>query len=179
MRSSAQPRLKAFLPSRCSRQGRQGSSLPVPEAFLPVGIKVETKHLSCPGVSGVISPRGQKGTHQIAVSKVAAAPQGRSCHLGAIRGEGKVCTKPPESACVSCPCPGSWLPPASAPRLSGTHSSPTFAGGRQHTKGALERECNPLLLAFHSISVIRAIIYWGFLFLFEILKYKICIHMYA
>ena len=91
-RSLVQRRLKASLPSHRSRQGRQGCSLPVPEAFLAVGIKVETKRLSCWGTSGIISPRGQKGTHQIAVSRVAAAPQGRSCRLGAIRGKGKVCT---------------------------------------------------------------------------------------
>lgn len=43
-----------------------------------LGIKAETKRRSCPGPSGVISPRGQKGTHRIAASRVARAPHGRS-----------------------------------------------------------------------------------------------------
>lgn len=147
------------MPSQRSGQGGQGRSLPAPEAFLPLGITVETKRLSCLGASGVISPRGQKGTHQIAVSRVAAAPQGRSCHLGAIRGRGKACAEPPESVCASCPYPGSWLPPAPATRLSGPRSSPAFAGGRQRGKGARERDRDPLLLASHSTGVIRATIY--------------------
>lgn len=60
-RSSAQAMLKASLPRQ---HGRQGSLRR--RVFLPVGIKVETKRLSCPAPSGVISPRGQKGTRRAA-----------------------------------------------------------------------------------------------------------------
>lgn len=155
---SAAREAENILPSHHSGQGKQRGSLPAMEAFLHVEITVETKRLSCLGALGVISPRGQKGTPQIAVSRVAIAPQGRSCHLGAIHSKGEVGILPLESFCVSCPYPGSWLPPASATQLLGPRSSPTFAVSHQYTKGVLERDRNPFLLALHSIRVVRAII---------------------
>lgn len=89
-------------PPSSSAAGKTGSSA-VAERSWEAGwaprreTKVEAEPPSCPGASGVT---GASGAPQIAVGRVAAAPQGCSYHVRPIRGEGKVCSEPRKRLCL-------------------------------------------------------------------------------
>lgn len=124
---------------------------------------------------------GQKGTHQIAVSRVAAAPQGRSHLRGAIQSTGKSAPSPPTPPPIAfvpalTGLPGATTVSKSAPWCPTTHPHLQVALSVQ--KGLWKETVIPS----YQFSGNRCC--WGnnllrFLFLFEIAKYNICIHMYT